>query len=479
MNTIKFPINKSKLELLNNKFIISILDSQIFIKNKDLDANMNNSRKNILKNINVFKTINQGNNLFQKTSETPNNKNKLFSYFIKQDPNNNKIISIRSQTFDTQNINKKNFNYFISQKVSNSNNNPIKVNINSNNIFHSNLINDKLNQNNFSNKNSEIKKTLIPIDSQLPKITNRISLKNFHRNNIVTNTSNKFKLFNKTSGILGLHGFTFNSTLNGFKTGGSSNMNFFKENSKLKINKEKIINNENNTHYSNGLNININLNKEHQSTEPKIEKEQNPNSSRDKSNEKKRIFLNKNMFNTKASTISKKIYALDSVKMGFNPHNNQKQLINVNISGKEIKELSQNKDNSKNMKRNNGVCNINNTNNENNTKNKKVELCEDNNDSFLNEINVLLCDVKNEKQNIQNINLIENDKNDQREESDDDDKEPDPRINFEQISRLNRSRPQTSYGGLNARKKNLQSALQNNRHLGINNNRPGTCNIPE
>ena len=68
------------------------------------------------------------------------------------------------------------------------------------------------------------------------------------------------------------------------------------------------------------------------------------------------------------------------------------------------------------------------------------------------------------------------DENNKINESDDDDKEPDPRINFEQISRVNKSRPQTSYGGLNARRKNLQSAMQNVRNK---KNRPTTSNIPE
>ena len=45
----------------------------------------------------------------------------------------------------------------------------------------------------------------------------------------------------------------------------------------------------------------------------------------------------------------------------------------------------------------------------------------------------------------------------------DDDDEPDPRINFEQINQINKSRPLTSYGGLNARRQNLQSALQKNK----------------
>ena len=71
---------------------------------------------------------------------------------------------------------------------------------------------------------------------------------------------------------------------------------------------------------------------------------------------------------------------------------------------------------------------------------------------------------------------FEKKKNSKTIESDDDDKEPDPRINFEQISRVNQSRPQTSYGGLNARRKNLQSAMANIKNKA---NRPTTSNIPE
>ena len=39
----------------------------------------------------------------------------------------------------------------------------------------------------------------------------------------------------------------------------------------------------------------------------------------------------------------------------------------------------------------------------------------------------------------------------------DDDDEPDPRINFEHINQINKCRPLTSYGGLNARRQNLKS----------------------
>jgi len=57
-------------------------------------------------------------------------------------------------------------------------------------------------------------------------------------------------------------------------------------------------------------------------------------------------------------------------------------------------------------------------------------------------------------------------------ENDDDNKERDPRINFELISRVNKSRPQTSYGGLNIRRKNLRSALNKN-------SRPTTSNYSD
>ena len=57
-------------------------------------------------------------------------------------------------------------------------------------------------------------------------------------------------------------------------------------------------------------------------------------------------------------------------------------------------------------------------------------------------------------------------------ENDDDSKELDPRINFEHINRVNKSRPQTSYGGLNMRRKNLRSALNKN-------NRPATSNFSD
>lgn len=46
---------------------------------------------------------------------------------------------------------------------------------------------------------------------------------------------------------------------------------------------------------------------------------------------------------------------------------------------------------------------------------------------------------------------------------------PDPRIDFIHINKINQSRPQTSYGDLNVRRKNLQSAKCNNIHITLKN----------
>lgn len=94
-------------------------------------------------------------------------------------------------------------------------------------------------------------------------------------------------------------------------------------------------------------------------------------------------------------------------------------------------------------------------------------IYEENNDSFINELNDLFSNVK-DNNDIQE-QLDEDDKN----LDSDDDKEPDPRINFEQINRVNKSRPQTSYGGINARRKNLQNAFKNKI------TRPATSNVAE
>ena len=86
---------------------------------------------------------------------------------------------------------------------------------------------------------------------------------------------------------------------------------------------------------------------------------------------------------------------------------------------------------------------------------EKNNLCEENNDSFINELNDLFSNVKANNDSLPHFQVNINENN-QNIDSDEDDKEPDPRINFEQINRVNKSRPQTSYGGLNVRRKNLK-----------------------
>ena len=93
---------------------------------------------------------------------------------------------------------------------------------------------------------------------------------------------------------------------------------------------------------------------------------------------------------------------------------------------------------------------------------EKKNLIEENNDSFIDELTDILNDVNNNKNINQQQIILEDSKdnlnnsiNNEEENKSEDDIEPDPRINFEHINQLNQKRPQTSYGGLNTRRKNL------------------------
>ena len=79
---------------------------------------------------------------------------------------------------------------------------------------------------------------------------------------------------------------------------------------------------------------------------------------------------------------------------------------------------------------------------------------EDNSDSFITELEDLLTNVNNNE-----------DAKSSNEE------EPDPRINFEKINELNKARPQTSYGGMNQRRKKLQIALKSAKYRPNDNNK--------
>lgn len=93
-----------------------------------------------------------------------------------------------------------------------------------------------------------------------------------------------------------------------------------------------------------------------------------------------------------------------------------------------------------------------------NTQKQKIneEINEEYNNDFFENKNML---IEDDKINYNNYyNYIKSDRSNSSEKSDDG--EPDPRINFEAINQINKSRPLTSYGGLNVRKKNLKDAIE-------------------
>ena len=341
---------------------------------------------------------------------------------------NNVILKSRSYTFDTKKYNS---------------NNPMKVNIGNiympgNNTMRNNInIIDVNNENNNNNKQN----TFLNIN-KLPTIISRLSVSNFHkriknnkekdlkeRNNM--DIINKLNVFNKTS-IIGFKGIPFDSGIIGLRNNNFNNptnfklLNSYKEINKYKTSKEEKMN-QNNANIINNINS-YNNNKEHK--------------------EKKKYHMNKNSFNTKTII-----------------HNNNKYYNNINQINNNIILFKNNNKKEKDDIREKILKKKENE--------EKNNICEENNDSFLNELNVLFSNVKpNNNDSQQHIKNYENNKNNDS----DDDREPDPRINFEQINKVNESRPQTSYGGLNARRKNLKSAIQNVRNYN-NNNRPSTSNI--
>ena len=358
--------------------------------------------------------------------------------------------------------------YTFDSKKSNSNNNAIKLNLGNINFMGSNTMRNYMNLLCNNENGGENRKNIFLNTNKLPKIITRLSLSNFHKkininnNNSLNNnennnnnmgTTNKFNnIFNKTSGTMGFKGLTFNNGIAGlrntnYKFNNNNNLNSCKllnshnEIFKYKISKEQI-NNPNNT---NNINIIKDINNKNNLFNLPFN---NINISTSK--EKKKIYINKNSFNTKTTIHNNNKYYNN---MNINQINNNLILFKNNKKEKdEIKEKPKGKENE-----------------------EKNNLCEENNDSFINELNDLFSNVKanNDSQPHFQVNINENNQNI---DSDEDDKEPDPRINFEQINRVNKSRPQTSYGGLNARRKNLQSAMQNVRNK---NNRPITSNIPE
>ena len=339
----------------------------------------------------------------------------------------NVILKSRSYTFDTKKYNS---------------NNPMKVNIGNiympgNNTMRNNI--NIIDVNNENNNNNNKQNTFLNIN-KLPTIISRLSVSNFHkriknnkekdlkeRNNM--DIINKLNVFNKTS-IIGFKGVPFDNGSIGLRNANYNIndpntyklLNSHKEINKYKIFKEEIMN-QNNINIINNINSYNNINRDNK--------------------EKKKYHINKNSFNTKTIIHNNNKYYNNINKNQMNNYNL------ILVKKDEIKEkVIKKKENE-----------------------EKNNIYEENNDSFLNELNVLISNVKSNNDSQQYFKNFENNKNNDS----DDDREPDPRINFAQINKVNESRPQTSYGGINVRRKNLKSAIQNVRTKN-NNIRPSTCN---
>ena len=411
------------------------IDSKLILKKKNEEKTENNN------NINNHQNIIFNNSTQTKMSEI-SNKIRIKKEQIVD------TLKPRSLTFDS--------------KKQSLNNYPIKMNLGNLHLIGTNTVRNTINILGSNENTNENKKNIFLNTNKLPKIVTRLSLSNFHKNsnnnndigNIPENNNNKgfpnkFNIFNKTSGSMGFKGLTFNSGLaalrnTNYKYNNINNLNSCKILNPNKdifkglLSKEQIVS-TNNTNYKNIIQ-DMNKIKNLQFNKTNI------------NDIKKNLHINKNTFNKKTII-----------------HNNNKYFNNLNINQVNnnivviFKNNKKDKDDTKEKQKGK----------ENEEKNN---LCEENNDSFINELNDLFSNVKENNDSINHFqeNIDENNKN--NESDDDDDKEPDPRINFEQINRVNKSRPQTSYGGLNARRKNLQSAIQNERNK---KNRPTTSNIPE
>ena len=274
--------------------------------------------------------------------------------------------------------------------------------------------------------------------NNFPKILHKLSLSNQKFNKNFNETTRELNgEFNRTLKI-GFNDLAFNkgsfhfkntnykiNNDNNFKSLNSSN-----DESKYKFMKEKLIN-----QYYNNINrnniflkyINCNINNEQ---------------------DKKRTSIkSKNSFNTRTIII--------------NTSKGNNNIINLFTNNKKIK-LEKNKDKIMIKEKMGNEEKIN-------------YLNEEKNSPFINKLNDLSSnenkneDIHSQFQEQEKKDIDECNKNN---ENDDDSKELDPRINFEHINRVNKSRPQTSYGGLNMRRKNLRSALNKN-------NRPATSNFSD
>lgn len=168
----------------------------------------------------------------------------------------------------------------------------------------------------------------------------------------------------------------------------------------------------------------------------------------------KLINFNKTSENIKGLTFN-------SLRVFKNKNNN---FMKYNTPNKRLLNINKLKISDKNFL--NKTCrikiNLNKLNNINNNENIALNRT---NPKFFKNNQIKINEKLSARDNYNTEEYKNNNEKDEDNRSNNSDKEADPRIDFDKINRLNRSRPQTSYGGLNARKKNLRNALQNDNNI--------------
>ena len=247
-----------------------------------------------------------------------------------------------------------------------------------------------------------------------------------------------------------------------------------KKDIKIKIINKDLQNNKNNNINKNNFNTyNPNLPGQQTTVLPKISLT-NFHNNNDSKKSLKLLYFNQTTLNKGFHGLTFNSTRFKFIKRNFNKDNSPNNKIKINKL--KIAENNNKFDKTSNFKID--LNKLNNNNNDNIVLNrtnpmffKNKQKLKINNEK---KIDYNEEDYKNNNENEENIGMNEENK------SENSDKEVDPRINFEHINRVNRSRPQTSYGGLNARRKNLQNALQgkNNNINNSNKNKTNTIFLP-
>ena len=334
--------------------------------------------------------------------------------------------------------------------------------------------------NNVNNLNSNTNKNII---------TFKNVINNQKNNYFLQNSNNNFKpenLFKGRSYTFDMNKKLLNKNVNLYNNNQNLEMNM--KSNPIKINLEnkdvkiKIINKESQNNIIINNNINNNKNNFINTCQPVVVSQQTnilPRislSNFHKNDSKKSLKLL--CFNKTSSTKAFQNLAFNSCLTGFKIINHNFRNDNTPNNVKKLNTIKLLENNNKFDKTSNFKIDLNkltNNNDDNITLNRtnpmffknkqKLKISKEKQIDYNEE------DYKNNNENEDNVRITGENK------SENSDKEVDPRINFEHINRINRSRPQTSYGGLNARKKNLQNALQGKSNKS-NKNKTNTMFLP-